>query len=285
MKNIFISGVSSGIGHDAARYLLGKGLIVHGSYRKESDLQRLKIEFAEKIYLYRFDVLDKEAIQDCIVKLKSNLNGEDLDVLINNAGIAVPGALMDISDQDFEHQIHVNLIGVRNVTNAFLPLMGFGTQNKNRDKKIINISSVSGIFNTPFNGPYCISKHALESMNDVYRRELIPFGIDVIAVEPGPIKTKIWSKNLGVMKKYDDSVYQNVLGKADKMIMNAEKNALPVERVSQVIYRIIMKTKPKTRYLIHKKKWMFKILAHLLPDRLVDKLIWKNFKNNTYRPV
>jgi NAD(P)-dependent dehydrogenase (short-subunit alcohol dehydrogenase family) len=285
MKNIFITGVSSGIGKDAVRYLIEKGFQVHGSVRKKEDADQIVALYGNNFSPYIFDVKDKEAIYHVRDKLKDRLPDGHLDVLVNNAGVAIPGPLYHVSDEDFENQIQINLFGVRTVTNAFLPLLGYGDFSKQNPGKIINISSVSGLFTTPFNGAYCISKHALECMNDVYRRELLPFGIDVVAIEPGPIKSDIWKKNLGVMEKYKHSPYKHILAKADKMIENAEKSAMPVEAISKKIFSIIQDRKPSTRNVIHRKKWLFLFLSKFVPDRMADRLIWKNFNKNTYRPV
>jgi short-subunit dehydrogenase len=142
------------------------------------------------------------------------------------------------------------------------------------------------LFSSPFNGVYSISKHALESMTDVYRRELRRYGIKVLAVEPGPIKTKIWGKNLNSMAKFADTDYYDILQKADKMIENSEKNALPVTRTSNVILKCITKKHPKTRYIVHKNAFVFKIVANYLPDKLVDWFIHRSLsKGNRHRPV
>mgnify|MGYP005697055481 FL=1 len=180
----------------------------------------------------------------------------------------------------------VNLKSVRRITNTFLPLLGATTDFKGAPGRIINISSVSGLFSSPFNGPYSISKHALESMTDVYRRELRRYGIKVMAIEPGPIKTKIWGKNLNSMAQFADTDYYDILQKADKMIENTEKNALPVARTSNVILKCITKKHPKTRYIVHKNAFVFKIVANYLPDKLVDWFIQRSLsKGNRHRPV
>ncbi|MBK8348205.1 MAG: SDR family NAD(P)-dependent oxidoreductase [Saprospiraceae bacterium] len=127
-----------------------------------------------------------------------------------------------------------------------------------------------------FNGAYCISKHALESMNDVYRRELSMFGIQVIAIEPGPIKTEIWNKNMGTLDRFKDTPYGNILASADKMIKNSEMSAFNVKVISDIISGIIADPRPKTRFLVHRKPFLFKLLAYYLPDRIVDKNDQKN---------
>ena len=121
--------------------------------------------------------------------------------------------------QQWEEVLDVDLTGPVLISHMLLPAMlesGWG--------RIINISSISGLFNSPFNGTYSIAKHALESMTDVYRRELRRYKIKVIAIEPGPIKTEIWKKNLNSMAPFAETDYNDVLKKANAMIENAERN-------------------------------------------------------------
>ncbi len=287
MQYVVITGISSGIGLDATRILIDNGYHVFGTVRKESDKERLLHKFSTGLDAFITDVTDDEGIKSVCSKIKDIIGDAPLKALINNAGIAVPGPIMLMSDEEFYYQINVNVMAVRKVTNAFLPLLGFKKNFSHEPGKIINISSISGLFNNPFNGAYSISKHALESMNDVYRRELLKFGIDVIAIEPGPIKTKIWGKNIGGLDKYKDSLYGDLVVKADKMIEQAEANALPVEDVSNLILKVIEDARPRTRYIVHRNKRIFKIFAKYLPDRMQDRLVWKtlNKKDAKYRPV
>ena len=283
-KNIIITGVSSGIGRDALRLLHQKGYHIFGSVRKETDAKLLIEAYPQGFTPLIFDVQDQDAVSQAAKVVYDSC--DRIDALINNAGIAVPGPLQFVSETDFEKQIDVNLKSVRRITNTFLPLLGATTDFKGAPGRIINISSISGLFSSPFNGVYSISKHALESMTDVYRRELRRYGIKVMAIEPGPIKTKIWGKNLNSMKQFADTDYYDILQKANKMIENTEQNALPVTRTSNIILKCITKKHPKTRYVVHKNAFVFKIVVHYLPDKLVDWFIHRSLsKGNRHRPV
>ena len=149
--------------------------------RKETDAARLEQEFKQHFTSLKFDVTKKEEIVAAFPIVEKKLNGQPLSGLINNAGLASGGPMQLMDDDKFRYQMEVNLFGVRNVTNIFLPLLGAQTEFKGKPGKIIMISSISGIFNTPFNGAYCVSKHAVESMAEVYRRELMLYGIDVVS--------------------------------------------------------------------------------------------------------
>lgn len=284
MKNIFITGVSTGIGYDALTSLVSRGYFVIGTVRKPEDADKLKKEFGDKCIILVFDVRDVETSMAEISTVIPKMEKEGLYCLINNAGIAIPGPLQHITEDEFEQQMDVNVKSVRRITNTFLPYLG--TDKKYTPGKIINISSISGLFNSPYNGSYCISKHALESMTDVYRRELAMFGIRVSAIQPGPTKTEIWNKSKGTLDRFKDTVYGELLSSADKMIENAEKSAFDVKVVTDIIIDIIQSNQPKTRYLIHRKKFLFRMLAFYLPDKFVDKMIAKTLaKKDNYRPV
>lgn len=284
MKHVFITGVSSGIGYDAMKALLQNGYKVTGTVRSETDAAKLRNEFTSNAQIVLMDVAKPDSCEEALEAIIPQMEAEGLFCLINNAGIAVPGPLQYLQDDEFAYQMEVNVMAVRRITNRLLPYLG--ANSTYAPGKIIMISSVSGLFNSPFNGAYCISKHALESMTDIYRRELSMFGIQVAAIEPGPVKTQIWKKNLGVLEAYKNTPYASILSSADKMILNAEKSAFEVSVITDCILDILQTDRPKTRYLIHRKKLLFRLLSEWLPDVWVDKLIQKTLaKKDNYRPV
>lgn len=141
-----------------------------------------------------FDVTDAPAIQAAVEQVRTALGEEDnLVGLVNNAGVAVAGPLMHLPVAELRQQFEVNLFGLVAVTQAFLPLLGARPDTTVMPGRIINLSSVSGRIAYPFMGPYAASKHALEGLSDSLRHELI-YGIDVILIEPGSVRTPIWDK-------------------------------------------------------------------------------------------
>ena len=275
MKYVIITGVSSGIGLDAARYLIGKGYHVFGSVRKETDAARLEQEFKQHFTSLKFDVTKKEEIVAAFPIVEKKLNGQPLSGLINNAGLASGGPMQLMDDDKFRYQMEVNLFGVRNVTNIFLPLLGAQTEFKGKSGKIIMISSISGIFNTPFNGAYCVSKHAVESMAEVYRRELMLYGIDVVSIQPGPIQSDLWEKNIGKYDEFLDTDYRELMINAEKVMHAAERNALPAATISKLVFNILEKKKSRLAYIIN-KNWLLTVLfVKYMPARWADKLLWK----------
>ncbi len=285
-KYVLITGISSGIGFEICRHLISSGYNIIGTVRKEDDRLRLQDSFGDRLAVLNYDVTDYNAIERSTEKLKEILNGEKLYSLINNAGIVVAGPLKLISDSGFEKQLSVNLLAHRKITNTYLPFMY--QNDKNQKSKIIFISSISGMFAAPFNGAYCISKHALECMIDVYRRELHVYNIDVVAIQPGPIKSKIWNKSKGSFEGFKNTVYGKYVEKADKIIEHTELNAQDPLKISQLVGKILQTKDPKTRYLVHKNGFAFKMLSYYIPDKIVDRLIWKNLNKadpKTYRPI
>lgn len=284
VKNIVITGVSSGIGRASLDLLHEKGYHIFGSVRNQADADKLSKIYPDRFTPLLFDVQNHDEVVRASKVVFEHC--ETLAGLINNAGIAIPGPLEHLSEQQFEKQLDVNVKSIRRITNLFLPLLGTKPGSAKQPGRIINISSVSGLFNSPFNGAYSISKHALESMTDIYRRELRRYGIKVIAIEPGPIKTEIWKKNLNKMDEFKDSDYYEVLQKADKIIENAERNALPVENVSRLVAKCLTVSRPKTRYIVHKNKFAFRLMAYYLPDKITDWLVHKTLtSSNRHRPI
>jgi NAD(P)-dependent dehydrogenase (short-subunit alcohol dehydrogenase family) len=284
VKNIVITGVSSGIGRASLDLLHEKGYHIFGSVRNQADADKLSKIYPNRFTPLLFDVQNHDEVVRASKVVFEHC--ETIAGLINNAGIAIPGPLEHLSEQQFEKQLDVNVKSIRRITNLFLPLLGAKLNASKPPGRIINISSVSGLFNSPYNGAYSISKHALESMTDVYRRELRQYGIKVIAIEPGPIKTEIWKKNLNKMEEFKDSDYYEVLQKADKIIENAERNALPVENVSRLVAKCLTVSRTKTRYIVHKNKFAFRLMAYYLPDKITDWLVHKTLtSSNRHRPI
>jgi len=276
---IVVTGASTGIGYDTTRCLIANDYHVFGSVRNENDAAKLLNDFGDNVIPLVFDVTDEKAIKIAKEKVETILGKELLIALVNNAGIAVSGPLQFVDIKDVRHQLEVNVIGTLMVSQAFLPLLGAKQPVPTNPGKIINISSISGIFSTPFMGPYCMSKYAVESMSDIFRRELSLYGIDVVVIEPGPIATPIWDKAKSDTSQtsFVNTIYEPILNSRNEIINQNEKNALPVSSVSELILRSIEKKKPATRTIITKKTWLIKIIK-ALPDRWVDNLITKNIR-------
>ena len=269
-QNIFITGISSGIGKSAALFLASKGYNVYGSVRKIEDASFLTELTNVSIHPV---ILDVSKIDD-INRISTELKDIPFAGLINNAGYALSGPLKYIDMTDFRNQFEINVFGLLAVTKAFLPNLEKNKSVQGEPGRIINISSISGKIVTPFTVPYSASKFAVESISDGMRREFAHIGIKVSIIEPGPIKTPIWDKAKSENTKAFVNEYEKMLLLREGFIDATVKNALPVEKVTKAIYHAISNPKPKIRYLIVKHPFLTRII-YTLPDRFIDYLAMK----------
>ncbi len=283
MRSILITGTSSGIGRDAVRYFLAQSYRVFGSVRTEGDAERLKREFPRNFHPLIFDVRDVAAVHEAKAEVERILGGAGLDVLVNNAGIGVNGPMALVSLEVLRLQFDVNVVGLLAVTQAFLPLLGFGTGSKHKPGTLINIGSGAGRITQPYLGPYAASKHAVEALSDAMRRELMDFGIKVVLIQPATVKTPIFQKARRGENPYKDSEYEAIYDKLGDAIDRRLTAAIPVRKVSRVLYRAASRPNPKTRYFVAptKVKSMFWLATHVLPDRMLDKVFHKQLKRLT----
>lgn len=277
-NNILITGVSTGIGYDLAKVFLDGGYRVYGSVRKQEDADRLVGEFGNNFKPMIFDVTDFSSIERAASMLEKEIGDEGLGGLVNNAGIAIGGPFIDLTVEEFRHQFEVNVFGLIKVTQAFLPLLGARENHKAESGRIVQISSIAGKHGMPFMAPYAGSKHAVEGITESLRKELLMFGIDVILIEPGPIKTPIWDKGATeeIEEKYRESVYYSAIKKfQNEFVTKAVANAWTSEKAAKIIIRAFEARRPKVRYLIVPQKLMNWTLPRILPTRFVDKFIAK----------
>ena len=277
MEYIVVTGVSSGIGYDVARYLTEQGFYIFGSVRTQTDADRTIKDFGDRFTPLIFDVEDPEGVKNAVDDVKATVGDTGLKALVNNAGITVFGPLVHLSIEEFRHQLDVNVVGVLSVIQAFLPLLGTDNNNVQAPGRIINISSVSGKIAFPFLGAYAASKHALEAISDSLRRELELYGIDVILIEPGNTVTPIMEKTKEQFIRFQKTYYGSILEDAVPIFEDLLKSAMPVEVVSQLIHKVITSKTPKVRYPLPNKWLSGWYLLRFLPTRTVDRLLTKAF--------
>lgn len=279
MKNILITGISTGIGYSCAEVFIKKGYRVFGSVRKLSDSEKLKDEFGENLIPLLFDVTDQIAIDKSYEYVKDYLDktNEGLDCLINNSGIAEGGPLLHMPITQIEKHFDINVIGLLRVTKTFLPLLGAQKNYKYKSGKIINIGSVSGKIGSPMAGAYVGSKHALEGISHSLRRELLIYGIDVIIIGLGPVITPIWDKGINI-EPYLATDYKESLKLTEAYVRNSSMNGFSSEKVANDILKIFENTRPKVRYAIVPNYLTNWLLPRLIPHRIIDKIIGKALK-------
>lgn len=267
---VVITGASTGIGAASATLLAREGYRVFGSVRREADEARLREAGVTPV---RMDVTDAESIQRAERRVRDALSGDGLIGLVNNAGVPGGGPSELLPVAELRRVLEVNTVGVLAVTQAFLPLL------RKARGRIVNISSVSGRIAMPFMGPYAASKFALEALSDCLRRELVPAGVDVIVLEPGPVETPIWEKAAALdSRRYGGTEYAPLL---ERLIQQAtsEGGRLPVETIARAVLDVLTRRRPPTRVLlVPGRPWMAR-LARALPDRWLDRLIARRLRS------
>lgn len=269
-KIILITGASTGIGYGIAKAFSEKGHKVFAGVRKEEDAVKLQeTTQATPIFL---DVTKSEEIE----KAKKQIT--NLDILINNAGIAEGGPIEGLSLEVFRKIFEVNFFGLIEVTQKFLPLI---RESKGR---IINISSISGRLATPYFGPYTCSKFALEAFSDALRRETESQQIKVVSINPGAIKTPIWDKGISQTEINRDNIpegikpfYEDSMESLKGLVEENVANGASVDEVVSAVDKALFDDHPKTRYYVGKGIGFQAKLASFLPDKLMDKLVLKRF--------
>jgi NAD(P)-dependent dehydrogenase (short-subunit alcohol dehydrogenase family) len=275
MRSVVITGASTGIGWACAKLLLDRGFRVFGSVRKQADADRLKREFGANFTPLIFDVTDEAAVLAAAREVRAALNGETLAGLVNNAGIAVSGPVMELAADEFRRQMEVNFIGPVIATQAFGPLLGADPSLKGPKGRIVMMSSVAGKNGSPMTSPYAASKHALEGLSESLRRELMLFGIDVIIVAPGAVKTPIWDKAEEVdISPYKNSPYLPMLEKIRAFMLNLGATGLPPEAIAEKVFGALTLPKPKVRYVVAPDP-VRQFVAGILPKRTLDRIVAK----------
>ncbi len=274
MKSVVITGVSTGIGWGATKVLTKAGFRVFGSVRKQADADRLQKEFGDKFVPLVFDVTDPKAVQAGAAKVREALKGETLFGLVNNAGVAVSGPLLYVTPDEFRDQMEINVIGVLNVTQAFTPLLGADRSLHGNPGRIVNISSVGGKRAFPFIGPYAASKHALEGFSEALRRELMLFGIDVIIIGPGAVRTAIWDKADEVdVSRYANTPYGPSIDRFTKFFIAGGRKGLAPEKLGRAIMHALTTAKPKVRYAVVPSFIQDRVVPALMPKRMLDRVV------------
>jgi short-subunit dehydrogenase len=264
-KVVLITGASSGIGKETAKLLVKKGFVVYGAARRVDKMQDLA---ALGVKLLELDVTDDTAMVNGINSIISN--EKRIDVLVNNAGYGSYGALEDVPISEAKYQFEVNIFGLARLTQLVLPYM-----RAQKSGRIINISSIGGRIGEPHGAWYHATKFAVEGLSDSLRMELKEFGIDVVVIQPGAIKTE-WSGIASEhMKKVSgNTAYKELTLKHAKMFEQAggDLGSDPIV-IAKVIEKAIVSRHPKTRYAAGSGAKPILFIKSILSDRLFDSLM------------
>lgn len=272
MRNVLITGCSSGIGYCVAKGLKARGYNVFASARKAEDVARLEAEGFKTLLL---DLADPESVQDAVYELMLRTNSE-LYAVFHNGAYGQAGALEDITRATLEKQFATNVFGWHQLTNMLLPLM-----RQRNEGRIIYNSSLLGYVALPFRGAYNASKYAIEGLADTLRLELTDTDIKLSLIEPGPIESRFRANalqslqdNVDIEKSPHRDKYQATIRRLSKP-GPAAPFTLPSEAVLQKVIHALESAKPKPRYRVTFPAHLFWSLRRLLPTRLLDKVLLK----------
>lgn len=269
-KFILITGCSSGIGLCTAHYLQQRGYSVFAAVRKSEDKQRLQALGLNAILL---DVNDSASIQNGLAVVLSQTNGR-LDALINNAGFGVMGAVEDLTRESLRAQFETNVFGLHELTKQVIPVM-----RRQKQGRIINLSSVLGFVSMSYRGAYCASKYAVEALSDSLRLELRGTGIHVVLIEPGPIVSQfrqtasaVTRENIDMTTSIHRELYSGMLERQQQQKDSSWFTQGP-EAVAKKIFHALESPQPKLRYFVTLPTYFLAILKRLLPARWLDRIL------------
>jgi NAD(P)-dependent dehydrogenase (short-subunit alcohol dehydrogenase family) len=246
----FVTGASSGFGLLTSLALAEEGYHVIATMRnlgKRSALEEAarNAGVAENIEILQLDVTDFSEVDRVIRDVLTRFG--KIDLLLNNAGYAAGGFIEELSMETWREQFETNFFAVVAITKAVLPSM-----RERRSGKIVNVSSISGHMGLPAMGPYSASKFALEGFSESLRLEMLPFGVQVILVEPGAYKTEIWSKGMESVQSNADSPYADMMNRMKKNIDATVKHAGDPEEVVRTIVQAATSPVPEFRHPVGK---------------------------------
>jgi NAD(P)-dependent dehydrogenase (short-subunit alcohol dehydrogenase family) len=273
IKSAFVTGASSGIGRAAATLLTSAGYRVFAGVRKESDADVLRQQFGENVVPVIVDVTQADTIARAVALIGERVGVAGLQGLVNNAGAGLASPLEALPLDKLRALFEVNVFGVVAVTQASLNLLRRG------HGRIVNISSVGAHIALPFISPLAASKAAVGSLNDALRLELRRFGIAVVAIEPGAIRTKAVDTmeqsiepTLASFTAEQTVWYADDFRQAIARGLEHERKGSDPDVVAHAILRALTVRRPKTRYPVGASSAVLTLLPRILPDALLDPL-------------
>lgn len=260
-----------------AKYFDQGGWNVFAGVRKETDCESLRKECSDRLRTLYLDVTDNDSIEAATSAISEN--GGKLDALVNNAGITVNAPLEFVQLSELRRQFDVNFFGVVAVTQAALPML------RETTGRVVHIGSIAGRNAGPLLGPYAASKHAIEAIGEAQRRELSPWGIKVIVIEPGPIASEIFRKGREAAAARESGrspreveLYGPAVEAVSATVERLERSVIGPEEVAKVVEKALTVPNPRPRYLVGRNARLQARLVRWLPDRLRDKVILRAMK-------
>jgi NAD(P)-dependent dehydrogenase (short-subunit alcohol dehydrogenase family) len=266
-QSILITGATSGIGRDAALRLARAGHLVLAGGRRADALAALARVAGDRLEPVVLDVTDPASVEAARALVERRTGGRGLDVLVNNAGYALPGPLEMLAERDLRELFETNVFGLLAVTRAFLPPM----RERGRGR-VVNVGSIMGRVPMPLLGAYNASKHAVVAISDALRMELAPFGVTVVLVEPGAIRTGFSARALAGLAPYRDpaSPYAAALAGAGPAWSRVYRLAPGPAGAGRAIARAATADRPAPRYVVPARNRLVVAALAALPTAAAD---------------
>lgn len=265
-KVVLITGASSGIGEAVAREMLGRGWRVYGAARRTDRFEALVRDGMRPVDL---DVTDAGSRSRCVREVLAEAGR--IDGLVNNAGYGSYGAVEEVPLDEARRQFEVNLFGLAGMCQEVLPSM-----RARRAGRIVNISSMGGRIYTPLGGWYHATKHALEALSDAMRHELRPFGIQVVVVQPGAIRSEWVAHSARSMETVSGQGPYAPAAEAMARVLRdtyREGRAAPPECIARLVRRALTARRPRARYAGPLDAQLFLLARKYLPDSVFDWMV------------
>ena len=270
-KTILITGCSSGIGAALALDFHKRGHRVYATARRKESLAALE---AQGIHGLVLDVDDDASIAAALATVARDAG--HLDLLINNAGFSQVGAVVDLTRDDLRRQYETNVIAPAAVTAQAVPLLRAAVA-KNGSAVVANVGSIVGLFTTPFAAAYCSSKAAIHSLTDALRMELAPFGISVVSIQPGGVRSSFGQHAEAAIRLPEGSIYRPVEGGIRARAQAGQQGATPAEEFAPPVVEALLRNPPPRVIRGGANSVRLPLLKRLLPAAMFDGKLTKMF--------
>jgi NAD(P)-dependent dehydrogenase (short-subunit alcohol dehydrogenase family) len=273
---VIVTGASTGIGAATARELSSRGFHVLAGVRRDEDAEKLR---SERIEPHILDITQQADIAAIAQRVAQDPEHRPLRALVNNAGIAVNAPVEVLPMTEWHRQFDVNLFGHIAMTQALLPALldSSGT--------VVNITSVGGKVAMATYGAYAGAKFALEAVSDALRREVTPFGVKVVIIEPGAVITEMAGRGVATADRLAANMtpdhhqrYDPLINAITAQARTFATDGVPAAKAAQVIADVLTTKDPRARYTIGRDAAIITRLARVAPDRLLDRLLQRNLK-------
>jgi len=261
-----VTGASSGIGKVTARALAAAGFVVYAGARRPAALADLE---AAGLRPVRLDVTDEGSMVAAVRAAEAEHGA--VDVLVNNAGYGELGPVEEVAADRWRRQFDTNVVGPVRLAQLVLPGM-----RRHHRGRIINVGSMGGEMTFPFGGAYHASKYAVEALSDALRAEVKPFGVDVVVIQPGVVRTPLGDASIAALRTGPDSPYAAMVAgfeRQSRASFESGRGILAPERVATTIVAAAQARRPRTRYKVGAIAHILPFLRHTLPDRAWDTLV------------